>query len=172
MANVPTITTIQKTECIGNSLVSLTTNFDNIKNSISDIITQDLATLNNTITELTTRVSGLSSSVQLAKAWVLFNGTNGNIQDQYNVSSVNKDDTGIYTVTFQTPLNDIFSVSGLASPRDVSQTGYTGAETNIVGLYPGNPFPGNSGEQCKIVVVDTTGSFNTPQLVSLVFFSR
>ena len=37
---------------------------------------------------------------QLVKAWVLFNGTNGNIHDSFNVSSITRHSLGQYTVNF------------------------------------------------------------------------
>ena len=56
-------------------------------------------------------VNGLSSidSETLAKAWVTFNGTLANpsaVGRSYNVSSVTKNSTGIYTITFTNPMSD------------------------------------------------------------------
>jgi hypothetical protein len=39
-------------------------------------------------------------------SWVIFDGTNGNIIDSFNVASVSRDDVGKYTVTFATALDN------------------------------------------------------------------
>ena len=39
-----------------------------------------------------------------AKAWATFNGSSGAISDGYNVSSVTRNSTGNYTITFSAPL--------------------------------------------------------------------
>jgi hypothetical protein len=41
-----------------------------------------------------------------AKAWANWNGTNGSIRKSYNVSSVTRNGTGDYTVTFTNALAD------------------------------------------------------------------
>jgi hypothetical protein len=43
-----------------------------------------------------------------AKAWVNFNGANGAIRASYNVSSVTRNSTGNYTITFTTAMPDAF----------------------------------------------------------------
>ena len=56
-----------------------------------------------------------TNSLQLAKAWVNFNGTTATpstIRSSYNVSSVTKNGTGDYTVNFATAMVDAnYSVS-------------------------------------------------------------
>jgi hypothetical protein len=58
-----------------------------------------------------------TNPLQLAKAWVNFNGTTATpstIRSSYNVSSVTKNGTGDYTVNFATPMADAnYSVSGI-----------------------------------------------------------
>ena len=49
-------------------------------------------------------ISSNVNSQQLASAWVSFNGGNGTINRSYNVSSVNRTNTGSYTVNFTTAL--------------------------------------------------------------------
>jgi hypothetical protein len=57
-----------------------------------------------------------TNSLQLAKAWVNFNGTTASpstIRSSYNVSSITKNGTGDYTVNFATALADAnYSVIG------------------------------------------------------------
>ena len=52
--------------------------------------------------------TGVTNQLQLAKAWVNFNGTTspGTIRSNYNVSSVTKNGTGDYTVNFTAALAD------------------------------------------------------------------
>ncbi len=49
-----------------------------------------------------------AGSTQLAKAWVNFNGTTspGTIRASYNVSSVSKNSTGVYTINFTSAFAD------------------------------------------------------------------
>lgn len=51
---------------------------------------------------------GTNEQKQICKAWVNFNGTTspGTIRSSYNVSSVTKISTGIYTVNFTTTMAD------------------------------------------------------------------
>jgi hypothetical protein len=51
---------------------------------------------------------GTTEQKQIAKAWVNFDGTTspGTIRSSYNVSSVTKNGTGDYTVTFTTAMAD------------------------------------------------------------------
>jgi hypothetical protein len=57
-----------------------------------------------------------SASIQLAKAWVNFDGTTATpstIRSSYNVSSITKNGTGDYTVNFATALADAnYTVTG------------------------------------------------------------
>ena len=63
-------------------------------------------------------VSG-SAPVYACRAWVNFNGTNGNIRASGNVSSVTRNGTGAYTVNFTTAMPDAnYTVCGLASNTD------------------------------------------------------
>jgi hypothetical protein len=51
-----------------------------------------------------------------AKAWVNFNGTAGTLTNSFNVSSLTKNGTGDYTITFTTAMaNANYSWSGMAT---------------------------------------------------------
>jgi len=73
------------------------------------------------------------NNLQLAKAWVNFNGTgsvgaNQTIRSQYNISTVNKLATGQYRVTFSSAMaNSSYVVNGMAVQFDNSgvHTGVT-----------------------------------------------
>jgi hypothetical protein len=66
-----------------------------------------------------------SSSTQLCKAWVNFNGvTTATIRASYNVSSVTRNSTGNYTVNFTTSMTDAnYSAQATAGNYNASNTG-------------------------------------------------
>jgi hypothetical protein len=50
----------------------------------------------------------------IAKAWVSFNGTNGTVLAGFNLSSVTRNSTGIYTLNFTTAMaNSNYAVTGI-----------------------------------------------------------
>lgn len=184
MATVPTITTIQKTECIGNSLVTINSNYDNIRNSFTSVNT-DITLINNALNNLTSFVNSISSA-QLAKAWVGFTGrrntigpsgtfdltnTNRFLFNRYNVANVFRNGTGDYTINLSIQLNANFIVSGITSSKETPST-FTGLDAGIVSLHPVTPFPGNNGLACRIITVDANGSFIDPTYISLTMFSN
>ena len=57
-----------------------------------------------------------------AKAWVRFNGTASTITDSYNVSSLTKNTTGDYTITFTTALANANYNTVLGCRNDVNST--------------------------------------------------
>lgn len=188
MATIPTITTIQKTECIGNSLVTINTNYDNIKNSIADIVNTDINNINTTLNTLAPVFGTLTnaiSSAQLTKAWVKFrprlkeNGlpddpatvSNRKILNGYNVSSVSREDTGKYLVTFATPIGTDFSVSGIVQPYYAGSGAFTGTDLGVVNLDVNDPFPSPGNVSCKIIVRNLLGALIEPQVICLTFNS-
>lgn len=71
----PSVTTINRTECIGNSLDTINSNFTNLKIAACDNY-NTITSLNANILALNTRITSLSSQVPgIAKAWVKFDGT-------------------------------------------------------------------------------------------------
>lgn len=59
----------------------------------------------------------------IAKAWVQFNGTAATITGSFNVSSITKNGTGDYTVTYTTAMpNANYSATGMAGQ---GTTGYS-----------------------------------------------
>lgn len=110
----PSIITILPTECIGNSLASINTNFENLETAACDnsvtinSLQQDIQQLNTLITNLSAiTVPGA------AKAWLRFDGTrdvSGNstvplgprfIYSSYNINSVTKKAIGDYRIEFE-----------------------------------------------------------------------
>lgn len=86
-------------------------------NSIIDASGGNTATVNSG-----TPVS--TSSSQIAKAWVNFNGTGTvAIRAQYNVSSITDNATGDYTVNFTNALTDAnFSLAGTAGADGAAES--------------------------------------------------
>jgi len=69
---------------------------------------------------------GTDEQKQIAKAWVNFNGTTspGTIRSSYNVSSVTRLSTGVYTINFQTSLLDS-NYSAIASSAVGASSGFS-----------------------------------------------
>jgi hypothetical protein len=184
MALIPTITTIQKSECIGNSLVTINANYANIKASIETVNT-DILAINSSLNNLTTILNSISATPRLASAWVNFRGrqTTGNdgqattnfdninrhIESSYNITSVIRQDTGKYLVNISPPLVKNFVVTGTVSPLP---PGTTGVDSGTVNLDPAEPFPLPGTSQCRIITRTLLGQFYDPPLVMLVFHSK
>lgn len=111
----PAITTIPSTECIGNSLTTINSNFSALEvaacdnySYIQNLITS-ITNLNNSIVSLTNLVVPGA-----AKAWISFDGTkdddnllstfntNRYLYSGYNVSSVFRKGVGDYRINFTT----------------------------------------------------------------------
>ena len=58
----------------------------------------------------------------IAKAWVNFNGTNGTNNNSFNVSSVTRNTTGDYTITFSTAMPNANYTIGFMVGNGTSQT--------------------------------------------------
>jgi len=69
----------------------------------------------------------------IAKAWVQFNGvTTVSIAGSFNVSSVTRNSTGLYTITYTTAMSNAnYSVSGMAHFKD----GNSATALRVVCLY-------------------------------------
>ena len=76
------------------------------------------------------------------KAWVNFKGDGGagacTVNDSYNISGVNKDSTGVYTITFLTAMaNGNYAWSGNVGGND-GKLPAAGDDNHICGMYKGN----------------------------------
>lgn len=113
----PTVTIIDRTQYIGNSLQTINNNFSNLKDGICDNNTE-IISLQQDIQNLDTVIETLSAVTThgIAKAFVKFSGArdvnnaiSGNpnryIFDSYNISSVYKKNVGDYRVYFSKPLS-------------------------------------------------------------------
>ena len=115
-------------------------NYDNvsISGSINNAITSSYA-----LTSSYTSGVGSINSIQLAKAWVNFNGTGTvAIRDSYNVSSITDNAVGQYYVNFNTAMNNAnYAVVG-CNATSISNFAFTGAAPDtvnrcLIGTYAG-----------------------------------
>ena len=75
----------------------------------------------NTITTDTGLFSTQNAYSGIAKAWVNFAGATGTINGAFNVSSVTRNGTGDYTITFTTAMPNIYyTVASSSSPNSTS----------------------------------------------------
>lgn len=109
------------------------------------------------------------NGASLAKAWVNFNGSGANganatLRSSFNVSSVNKVSTGIYTITFATPFADTnYIINGTAGGDNVSFN-------NGVGIH-WDPTP--STTSCTVAVQKGDGSsLEDAPIVNVVFYAN
>lgn len=95
------IPSIDLDECIGNSLVTLNTNFQRLREEICTN-NSEISALQFELSGLTTRYNSLTSinSRLRPKAIVAFNGTTGTPTLSYNIGSITRTNVGRYTVTF------------------------------------------------------------------------
>lgn len=112
--NAPEITTILRTECIGNSLTTINGNFANLRQAICTI-DNFVAAANIKINQLDSLLGSITNA-QLARAFVTFNGTRdadgiadvpGSVTvtqrqliQKYKVNNVVRNSVGSYTVSF------------------------------------------------------------------------
>ena len=115
----PSVTVIDRSEYIGNSLQTINNNFSNLKDGICDNNTEILS-LQQDIQNLDTYIEALSSVTthSVPKAFVKFSGaqdinnntSSGNpnryIFHSYNISSVYRKNVGDYRIYFSVPLSN------------------------------------------------------------------
>ena len=88
-----------------------------------------------TLSDGTNSTSATNCIQGSAKAWVNFAGATGTINGSYNVSSVTRNATGYYTVTFTSALpNANYSGVGTSSAGSVGQLN----SCNMFGINSGN----------------------------------
>jgi len=105
--NPYSIPTIELTECVGISLATINSNFSNLTDEVCSTNTLLKGTsADYTVTD--SRLVTLSAlSPGIAKAWVVFNGTNPvSVYDTFNVASVTRTSTGTYTLSFVPAFKD------------------------------------------------------------------
>jgi hypothetical protein len=195
MAIVPTITNIDKSECIGNSLVTINGNYTNIQNSLADVDT-NIVTINTLLNNLTTIVRSISSTPQQAFAWVNFSGrretdpddipsgrggtrlenTNRKIFTGYNVASVLRESTGIYRISLINAASPRFCILGTTVPL---APGTAGPDAGIVNIYSGisndglnlPPITEDAGSEFRILTRTLQGQNFDPSRICVVVYS-
>ena len=147
----PTITTIEATQCIGNSLDIINENFLNLKDGACD--NNDISvSLTNDVLNLSTQIDELSSIIVpgSSKAWCKFSGTRDTantvtefltdrlIYNHFNILTVYKKAVGNYRVTFTTPFENNQYAVICNSTEKINSTNnkYTWAQPyNITSAY-------------------------------------
>jgi hypothetical protein len=185
MAIVPTITNIDKSECIGNSLVSINSNYTNIQESLVDV-NSNIVTINSLLTNLTTIVSNISSDPQRASAWANFSGirdaesgftrrenTNRLLFTSYNITSILRENTGIYRVSMTNPVTSRFCVVGTTTPLAPGTAGQDAGVVNTFQGVTGSTLPNiqESPSEFRIVTRTLLGVQYDPASVNIVVFS-
>lgn len=122
---------IDPTECIGNSLSKINSNFIGLKDAACDNDSR-ITSLRNDIANLNSLVLSLSGITVpgMAKAWLKFDGTrdtsntasvlntNRFIYSSFNISSVLRKGTGDYRITFATPFTSTnYTLVGTSSQK-------------------------------------------------------
>lgn len=142
------ITPIQSAEYIGNSLDTINTNFANLRDGVNANCTSILSATNvlGSLRSIVTTLQGYAQG--RPKAWVTFDGTRdvNNVVNSapsnrlkiasYNIDSVYKEDTGVYSVYFadsavfaEPPPGEIPAYSALATSTAVlASTNYCWAQ--------------------------------------------
>ena len=111
-------------------------------------------------TNATTNTGG-SPKYYAARAWVNFNGTTGAIRASVNVSSVTRDDTGRYTITFSTAMPD-------ANYCVIATASWTDASSNVAGMSV-NQSPAPSTTQVRLRA-NVTSTDEDPVFCNVVIF--
>ena len=96
-----------------------------------------------------------------ARAWVNFNGTTGAIRASVNVSSVTRDTTGRYTVTFSTAMPD-------ANYCVIATASWTDASSNVASMSV-NQSPAPSTTQVRLRA-NVTSTNEDPVFCNVVIF--
>jgi hypothetical protein len=105
--------------------------------------------------------------LQLAKAWVNFNGTTATpstIRSSYNVSSITRNATGDFTVNFATALAD--------ADYSVCVTGQGGASYNSIGVIKFSATPSLSTANVRVNFIDTSAALNNPVVGCVQIFGN
>lgn len=107
--NPSTIPVIDLDECIGTSLVTINSNFQDLKEN-SCLVFDEIERIESNLIELSSQWSSLSSYIPgFSTAWVNFDGTTTppTIKSAYNVASVSAMGTGMFALSFTTHFANI-----------------------------------------------------------------
>ena len=163
----PTVTEIQRTEYIGNSLQTINNNFSILKDAICDndaqinLLQQNTQSLDTKLTDLET-----NTAPSAAKAWIRFSGNRDSsnnlssnsptrlIYNSFNISSVYKKNTGDYRIYFNSTLT----------------TGNylilcTSSETQVSGEYTWCQPYTTTNEYAEIKVLSNSGNVVDPEFI-------
>lgn len=123
-----------------------------------------VSTLNNDTGVLATQ-NGMTG---IAKAWVNYNGSTQTINSSFNVSSVTRNSTGYYTVTFTTAMPNANYAQSLAT------SGSYGAAWPTPSINANNSTLGEvvpTTTDCGFVCSVSLGTYIDPKYVNFIAFS-
>jgi hypothetical protein len=134
----------------------------NLTSTTANLTTATVTTLNAPSGVLATQ-NGMTG---IAKAWVNFNGTAGTLTNSFNVSSITKNGTGDYTITFTTAMpNANYSWSGMATDTNAYNFNFPSVGARQVGnmttttLRIGTSYQQSaSATDFSVVMVQVSGS--------------
>jgi hypothetical protein len=169
----PNIDTIQRTQCIGNSLNIINNNFSNLRESTCDNDSR-ISLLESQNTDLSTRIDELSSVIipGAAKAWCKFSGirdsnnvlsnflTDRFIFKNFNILSVYKKAAGDYRIIFANTFPDNqYAVIGTSTQKLDSLSKFTWLQPyNITASFT------------EVKVQSSTGTTIDPDFISVAFY--
>jgi hypothetical protein len=132
-ANPYSIPIIDINECVGLSLATINSNFQDLKTE-SCLTYDELYSINSNLVALSADFLSLSAlAPAIAKAWVSFDGTTTDTQGirtiykSTNVSQVSGGAAGTFRITFTTAFSNAscYAVFGTSSEASVNNTSYT-----------------------------------------------
>ena len=164
--NPYSIPSIDLDECIGTSLATINSNFQDLKESNCDTF-DELNRIDNNLIELSAIASELSSyAPRFPKAWVYFNGTNEEIYSSFNVAQVSSLSTGVYALSFTVPFND--TNYALIGTCHETLTGSSAFYEKYVWVQP-TTFTTTSA---NINIHNSDGHYANPAYVSIVIYNN
>ena len=153
-------------ECIGSSLATINTNYQQlIQENIATC--EELERISNSLANLYTRYISLTSQAQgLAKATVTFDGTGTavpSVYSSFNVARVLRRSTGVFELSFTTAFPNIsYALIGTSISTATSSQ-------NFSWVQPTTAFATTSA---TINIRDLSGTFVNPEYVSIAIYSN
>lgn len=163
--NPYTIPPIDIDECVGSSLATLNSNFQELKNNTC-LTFSEIEEVQSDLVELSAKYQDFISYVpSFIAAKVSFNGTNTSIYTQLNVASVSALGTGMYALSFTTA----FPTSGYALIGTCQEKRISGFPTNTYVWVQPTTFTTTTA---VININDEDGNFIDPEYVSIIIYNN
>lgn len=165
------IPTIDIDECIGTSLATINSNFQELK--VNECLTFDeIQRIETNLIDLSSRYFSLSSYVpRISKAWVHFsidaNTNTPDIKTSFNVDSVTPITTGSYAITFTEALpTSGYALIGTCTETEKITGTFPNQSPTYVWLQPTTFTTTSAG----INIRNVSGTFAIPEYVSIAIY--